>query len=155
MCLDRFHLPNLRERGDTIVEVLISIAVISAVLGGAYVATNRSFLMSRDTQERSAGLKLVESQLEQLKSIIATSPNSVFGVGVPASFCMTSPTTPTDSGNSACFLNSAGSAAAATEEPKYHLMITRSGNTFTIQNQWTAIRGGSIDQIEMKYRLYQ
>lgn len=147
------HWSDLRERGDTIVEVLISITVISAVLGGAYVTTNRSFLASRDAQERTAGLKVVESQLEELKGVISTSPNTIFGSGVPGSFCVTGPTSVADSGNSACFVNSAGNPTGA--EPRYHLMITRSGNTFTVKNQWTSVRGDTTNQIQMKYRLYQ
>lgn len=148
-----FRPQSLRERGDTIVEVLIAITVISAVLGGAYVATNRSFLASRDAQERTAGLKLVESQLEQLKGVIASSPNTIFGGSVPASFCVTGPTSVADSGNSACYLDSSGTPTGG--EPRYHLSITRSGNTFTVKNDWAAVRGGAQNHIQMKYRLYQ
>lgn len=55
--------------GDTIVEVLIAITIISSILGGAYVAVNSSLNGSQDSLERSAGTKLAEAQIERLKSI--------------------------------------------------------------------------------------
>lgn len=64
-------------RGDTIVEVLISIAVASAVLGGAYAVVNRTLQNSQQAQEHSEALNMAEGQLEQLKKIAETD-NSVF-----------------------------------------------------------------------------
>ena len=60
---------RLTERGDTIVEVLIAISVMSLLIGGAFVLTNRSLQGTRAAQERLNALKLVESQLEQLKKL--------------------------------------------------------------------------------------
>ena len=47
------QLMRSRQRGDTIVEVLIAIAVIGAVLGGAYVVVNNSANNNQAAQERS------------------------------------------------------------------------------------------------------
>ena len=144
---------TLRERGDTIVEVLIAIAVVSMVLGGAYVTTNRSLLSARDAQERAIALKLTESQIEQLKGIVTDNPNAIFGPGAPTKFCATSPTSIADSANAACTVDSSGSATAV--EPAFHLSITRSGNSFTVVNQWANVRGHVTNNIQMKYRTYQ
>lgn len=54
-------------RGDTIVEVLISMAIASFVLGGAYALVNRTLANSQQAQEHSEALKIAEGQLEQLK----------------------------------------------------------------------------------------
>lgn len=69
--------------GDTIVEVLLAIAVISAVLGGAYASASQSSRGLRQSQERGEALKLLEAQIELLKSAKAS------GYSFPASgFCM-------------------------------------------------------------------
>jgi type II secretory pathway pseudopilin PulG len=139
------------QRGDTIVEVLISIAVVSLILGGAFVATSRSLNATRDSQERSDGLKLVESQLEQLKGIVADDPSSVFS-GAPASYCVSSNAIVNATDN-ACKVNAAGVYAAGST-PQYNLSISRVGNNFTITNTWDSVTGRQA-KVEMKYRLYQ
>lgn len=60
---------KLNSRGDTIVEVLISIAVVSAVLGGAYAVVNRTTQNSQQSKEHSQALKVAETQIEQLRSL--------------------------------------------------------------------------------------
>src|SRR5687767_4350813 len=64
------HKRPIRERGDTIVEVLIAIAVVSLILGGAYTTTNRSMQATRSAQERSVALTLAESQIERLNGMM-------------------------------------------------------------------------------------
>ncbi len=145
-----------RERGDTIVEVLISIAVVSLILGGAYVTTNRSLQNTRASEERGNALKLVESQIEQLKGMIAQNSSAVFGGTAPASFCMSGTTVPLpSSATAACMVDSSGSPVGAAVQPQYRLSITRSVNTFTVTNQWTNVGGRGNDQVTMTYRVYQ
>lgn len=55
-------------RGDTIIEVLIAIAIVSLVLVGAYVSVNKNTAINQDTQERSVAQKLVEGQIELLRT---------------------------------------------------------------------------------------
>jgi type II secretory pathway pseudopilin PulG len=141
-----------RQRGDTIVEVLISLTIVSVVLGGAYVTTNKSLLATRGAQERGNALKLAESQVEQLKGVIATDPDDVFNPGAPSPFCIDSSGVVATS-DPDCTVNTGGTATTA--EPKFNLSITRSGNTFTIRNSWTNVAGKVTDQLQIKYRLYQ
>ncbi len=54
--------------GDTIVEVLISIAVLSIIIVGAYVSANHSTLILRDTKEHTDALALAQNQVESLIS---------------------------------------------------------------------------------------
>lgn len=142
---------KLQQRGDTIVEVLIAIGVVSLILAGAFVTTNRNLLQTRSAQERGNAQKLVESQIEQIKNAAATDSETIFGTTVPASFCISSSGAVVASSNASCAVNAAGQATSA--EPVYHLSVTRSGNTFTVQNTWSSISGGS-NNVEMKYRLY-
>jgi prepilin-type N-terminal cleavage/methylation domain-containing protein len=148
------RISQFKQRGDTIVEVLIAIAVISLILGGAYVTTNTSLRATRSAQERGNALKLVESQLEQLKGIIDANPNAVFGTSPapPSPFCVfnnavVAPTT----GN--CTLNTSG--APTTTDPKFNLAITRTGNSFVIRNTWVDVGGNQNAETQITYRAYQ
>lgn len=71
--------------GDTIVEVLIAIAIISSVLATSYAIMNSSVKSNQDSQEQASALKVAESQLELLKGWFATGNTLPVGVN---NFCM-------------------------------------------------------------------
>lgn len=83
------QLKQISQRGDTIVEVLISIAVITAALSAAYVLVNSSTRNNQAAQERSTAVKAAESQLELLRSYV-TSTNTL----PTGSFCLHESTPP-------------------------------------------------------------
>ncbi|MBI5906755.1 type II secretion system protein [Candidatus Saccharibacteria bacterium] len=55
-------------RGDTIVEVLLSITIIGFVLGAAYLLTNRSLQAGIAAREHTEAVNYVQGQIERLKS---------------------------------------------------------------------------------------
>jgi prepilin-type N-terminal cleavage/methylation domain-containing protein len=55
-------------RGDTLVEVLMSIAIVGAVIAGAYALASRSLAEGVSASEHSQAIKLAEAQVEALKS---------------------------------------------------------------------------------------
>jgi type II secretory pathway pseudopilin PulG len=60
---------GIRKRnGDTIIEVLLSIAIVGAVITGAYALASRSLAEGVSASEHSQAIKLAESQVEALKS---------------------------------------------------------------------------------------
>ncbi|MES2971667.1 MAG: type II secretion system protein [Patescibacteria group bacterium] len=65
-------------RGDTIVEVLIAIAVVSTILAGAFVSANRSRIATRTAQERGEALHILSGQLESLKALSTNQDNQIF-----------------------------------------------------------------------------
>ncbi len=144
----------LGQRGDTLVEVLVAIGIVSLVLGGAYITTNKALQATRDAQERTAGLKLVEGQFEQLRSVAATNTTSLFGATATAPpYCMVNGATAT---GSACTMDASG-ASPGTGQPKYTIKIDHhSGDpdTFELSETWPAI-GGGTESIAMQYRLHQ
>ncbi|HSX16632.1 MAG TPA: hypothetical protein VLH86_00865 [Patescibacteria group bacterium] len=155
MFINRHTHTKRSQAGDTIVEVLISITVISLILGGAYVTTNKSLIATRSAQERGNSLKLAESQLEQIKGVVATNPNAIFGGAVPSPFCVYANAGTLNvvaATNANCTVNTAG--AATTTEPKFKLSVTRSGNDFTIKNTWNDLSGNVTDNLQLKYRIY-
>jgi Tfp pilus assembly protein PilV len=75
---------NLRllrnSRGDTIVEVLISIVILALVLSGAYHTANASLNNVTDAQERTQALDVAQNQVEDLRanaSLAAFAPYTV------------------------------------------------------------------------------
>ena len=151
------RMQKLSQRGDTIVEVLIAIAVVSMVLGGAYATTNRSLQASRSAQEQGVALKLVETQIEQLKAL-ADTPGAL--ATAPSSFCiLTTGGGPTITGTAGagnpCGLNGNGVTASSGDQPVYQLAITEpTPDTFQITNNWTNVSGGLHDNIQMTYKAY-
>lgn len=151
------HIPIIlrrsrHERGDTMVEVLIAIAVVSLILGGAYVTTNRSLQATRAAQERSIALKLAESQIERIKALVSTSPSLVFSA--PSPFCISAATgQPVAASNMACGVDANG--AQNSNEPIFHLSITKVGtNDFVLTESWFNASGRTTDQLQLRYRLY-
>lgn len=153
----------LNQRGDTIVEVLISIAIVSMILGGAYVMTNRSLQATRGAQERSNALKVVEAQLEMLKSVAGgANTDLVMGSGTPAEFCIvpTSLATAT-AGTNNCKFDALGNTFTGNTQPAYNISITRTsiaggeGYTFTIKNTWDSLITKGTEQTTMSYRIYK
>lgn len=137
---------RLSSRGDTIIEVLLAIAVVSAVLGGAYVSANRSLNGSRQSQERAEALKFVEGQLETLSAAAAQGPAIFTGT------------------NTFCFNDTDGNALDKDTAPclkgpsnRYRLTIRRdvSGNEFAVRAEWDRIGSNAAEQMEIVYRVYE
>lgn len=130
------------QAGDTIVEVLIAVAVISLMLASAFVVVNRSIKSSRQTQERSEALKLLEGQVERLKVLASDTSSGVFVRTAP--FCIEGSVIK-DESDAACIKGSS----------KYQLSLDRvSANTFSATASWDGIHGYK-ENINIMYKLYQ
>lgn len=139
--------PPRSQRGDTIVEVLIAIAISSSVLGGAYAIVNRTTKSQQQSIEHTTALKLAESQLELLRNNAQNSiAPSIFDTTTPSPFCMNPSTaTPVAVTNPACLQSI--SSTYTTEH------ITRSGDTFTVRVEWDGINGRR-DRVELAYKVF-
>ena len=153
------RIRNRSFRGDTIVEVLLAIAVTSLVIAGAYVAVDRSLKASRAAQERGEAVKVAEAQIERLKYLSYSDPNADIYQDTP--FCISSDLTvltvndiETDIDNPAGCMFSG----------RYVASITRDSTTgiHQIIVLWENITGSrsvpdhpGFDEIKMYYRIYQ
>ncbi len=152
-----------KERGDTIVEVLIAMAVVSMVLGGAYASVNRSTIQTRTAQERGEALQLLQGQVERLKGAVGTFDNTDI-----KSFCIN------ESANARVDLSGGGTLPASvnnetdwSEYPPdcrkapqggviYNLAISRAANSndFALYARWEGL--GNVNQeVRLAYRYYQ
>ena len=151
------------QAGDTMVEVLIAIAVISSVLGSAYAITNRSVQTNQGSQERSVATKVAEAQLELLKSYTQN------GAGVlPDDFCLyidtasnsimsqNIPPAPPHPDN--CYRDADGNLSTAPGDRRYQLAVNRSTagseSLFTVNVDWDGPTG-QRDSVSMVYKAYQ
>ena len=151
MFIASHHDRSNNQLGDTIVEVLIVIAVISLVMAGAYVTTNRSLLATRAAQERGNALKLAETQIEEIKGLAATNPTALFGTTAP--FCISKATSqPVAATDAACTVGLSGDPT--TIDPKFTISITRTNNYFVLTENWTNVSGRMTDSLQLRYRVY-
>jgi type II secretory pathway pseudopilin PulG len=129
------------ENGDTIVEVLIAIAVASLVLVAAYQTTNRNTLSTQDAQERGQALKLVESQIELLRN----------NKGITGGDCFAVDGTVTAA--TACKVDAQGTPT--TGQPQYTLAISTpdANGTYTVTATWERIYGEGLSTVTMFYRV--
>lgn len=149
------------QRGDTIVEVLLALAVLGAVLGGAYVISNRNIITNRMSQERLEATKLAEAQLEKIKSEASRENSSFFDSFVTRNnFCFSSPNATATSSGSSCRLNASGNIT--TEDPSYHVNITTSppvgsrpqpARLFNVTVEWTNAKGSGEDRLNLLYEV--
>lgn len=65
------RMKQLKQRGDTIVEVLICLAIVGAALTISYGTARRSLFRIEDAHERGEMLAIAQTQLERLKNKLA------------------------------------------------------------------------------------
>lgn len=79
----------LNQRGDTIVEVLISIAVITSVLGGTFAIANRSQKTVQANHERDQAMLYANQQAEYIRKASSDERGDfITNVGSSSPFCM-------------------------------------------------------------------
>lgn len=154
------RLFRLRQDGDTIVEVMIVLAVLGLAIGISYSTANRSLSETRQAQENTKATELVQSQIEQLR-YLSPNPASV-GLGKyifqPVQYCIDS----TNTIKSPAFFSS-----ACTVDSFYHLSITycqgsgsaactghTTDDTFITTATWPDILGQGNDTVTLTYRLH-
>jgi type II secretory pathway pseudopilin PulG len=146
-------LKALNSFGDTIVEVMVVLAVLGLAISISYATANRSLLDTRQAQENSEATELVQAQLEALRTLtsakVAPNPFQV----APFSFCIstTAPYTVLPYPLNSC-------------KQSYYTVLTTytslgipgvTGGTFQVQATWADVEGQGNDTVTLLYRLYQ
>ncbi len=84
---------KLENGGDTIIEVLIALAVLSLAFAISYATASRALQVSQNSQEHSLALEYLDAQVEALR-YVATQPQQILPIadfihrGIPSSFCL-------------------------------------------------------------------
>jgi prepilin-type N-terminal cleavage/methylation domain-containing protein len=173
-------MKRMSNRGDTIIEVLLAIAIVGSVLTGAFVAINRSMNASQQAQERSQATKLVEIQLERLKSITNNTTVDIFNTLKPRTLCLDTTVTRRDFPGSAiplpsrdadlldanppgnypanCIVDSAGNTySGASNSIAFYVSLERDAanpNQFTGRARWHRAGGAGREEAAITYRVY-
>ena len=129
---------HLRERGDTMIEVLVAIAIISLVLVTAYALTNKNTQAIQANQERIQAQHLAESQLEALKAAGAIAHAGGCFVGVVDTASNGCNPVPPQPGSGASYNVQVDGPAA--------------NNIYTVNVSWISV-GGTPAKLSMVYRL--
>lgn len=136
------------QEGDTIVEVLISLAVLGMIVAGAYSIVNAALRNSRQAQERSEATKIAESQVETIKAIPNQTGRFCFNGSTKIAFSETPP---------ADFQQD--DFTTYPEQCKgfnslYNVFVDKTAETYTVTVRWDRIGGGK-EQAQLVYRGYQ
>lgn len=132
------------ERGDTIVEVLIAIAIVGLVLASAYATSNRSTLNIQDAQERSEALKLAQSQIELMRTYGTFTAAEGICYNMPDGVTprATDGTPVLPSNPDGCKVNAAGQPT--TSQPQYVISISTDANDVkTVLVTWPSLLSGA------------
>lgn len=133
-------------RGDTIIEVVIAIVIVSMVLTGAYVSSSASLDLITSAQQHTDAVGVAQNQVEDLRAKIA----DVVGSGLAATgvtFCFDSNNSPATYAAGICTISG------------YTAKITSLGNSngvgtygFRINVSWSSSTG-DIGQVTINYRV--
>lgn len=167
-------LPKVsNNRGDTIVEVMIALMIISLILVGAYNVSNRSTREVRTSQEHSTLLLAIQGQIEQVRALARDAEDTssgVFSVS-PKYFCIDMrsgsatygqrvdfPASMTTLPNGDHIDTSSYPDACKDIEGLYAIAINYNppplgNNTFDFTGQWDTL-GGAKGQEQLAYRVY-
>ncbi len=144
-------MKKLHTRGDTIVEVLISIAIAGFALGAAFALAQRSSLIGRSAQERVEASKLAEGQLEKLRTAAIDPAINVFDTST--NYCLDDTLAKKPIAN----IHDYTAYPVACVSTFYHVSINYGGSPtdlFTITVLWDDVRGQVQDSIVYYYKVH-
>jgi len=158
------RLTSIKERGDTIVEVLFAVVVIGIVLTGAYAVVTHSIIDEQDAQEHSYALGLIQSQIEQIRAYIISNPSGTLPFsGSGQTGCMysstaTTPATLSQVLNPSSYCKVQGNLGTNSQ---YSLTIKLASSSnpnnpplYQVSATWPSLlTGGSTDKIIVPYRV--
>jgi prepilin-type N-terminal cleavage/methylation domain-containing protein len=146
-------LKKLGQTGDTIIEVMVVLAILGLAISISYATANRSLLNARQAQENSEATELIQSQIEALRTL--TQAGDTPNIFSPAlqNYCLV----PTGTAPNITYTNASGSSCAM-GSVAYQINITYTNSptdTFTVTAVWPDVLGDGNDTVTTVYRLHQ
>jgi Tfp pilus assembly protein PilV len=136
------------QAGDTIVEVIIAVLVVSTIIAGAFAVTNRSTRAVRDSEEHAEALQLLQGQVELVRAAAASSGTLTTAILTQnGGFCLDTTLKAYAGGSGSCA--GAGGAMQLSLSVKCSALSAGcpapAGTTtvFDLQGNWPAIGGGT------------
>ena len=137
---------TLRQTGDTIIEVLLSITILGLVLGGAYALANRNLSSGISAEKRNQALAAAQSQAEFIINAQNTGGSALDKYkNFSGDFCILSDGNPKAKDSNEC--------KTYNDQP-YSLTVHYSSNLFTVTAMWTSANSRSDqDKLTLYYKL--
>lgn len=138
-----------RQAGDTIVEVIIAVAVVATILAGAFTVTTRSTRTVRDSEEHAEALQYLQQQVELLRAV-AAQPGKLSGSPfITTGFCLDANLNISQQGKPACAAGNIPYALSIVAPTG----LSASGTTdFSFTATWPAL-GGGTDTVYLAYKV--
>ncbi len=143
------RLPHPKNLGDTLVEVMLSIVLISAAISLAIAMAHNNLSIGIDSGKRSSGTAIAQGQIERIRNAYNTgSANLDTYKNVGEDFCLlndgslkllSEPNSPCKNFNNSSF----------TVKDTY----SDSNKTFTVNVTWTSASGKQENQLSLYYKL--
>jgi len=137
---------SLYSRGDTIIEVLLSIAILGLVLAGAYALANRNLSSGVSAGWRDQALTSAQSQIEHIINAQNTGGSALDKYkNFTGDFCILQSGEPKNKDDNEC---------KNYDGKQYVLAVHYASNVFTVTAQWTpAVAASYQDQLKLYYKL--
>lgn len=148
-----------RQNGETIIEVLLSVAVLGLVLAASYTLANKSTQANRRSQERTEALNQTSARIEQFKTYLENGGNIPSGT-----FCVYennsgqlrtaifSSSVPPNAQNDTLSVYPARCKSGT--DNRYNTSIHKTSGTYVITTRWFRAAGGGVDEMALAYRIY-
>ena len=158
---------TIHSRGDTIVEVMVVLAVLGLAISISYATANRSLLDTRQAQENSQATELVQDQVEALRVLAptpTTDPNyATKDIFQPSDASHQPYCIEVNTGNYQVIPPTSAIYAADCQNQLglYNLTdtytpdVANDGGTFTVIATWPDIEGQGNDTVTIFYNLYK
>lgn len=142
-----------KERGDTIVEVLVALAVLSLAFSISYATANKSLLTARNSEEHSEALQYLNSQVE-LARADADDPalyNSSGSVCMDANQSSSSYGKPIAAPSAGCTYKGLYQISYTYNQAK---SIGINQDVFTFSVQWEGLADLGVQQESLNYKIH-
>lgn len=143
------------QNGDTLVEVMICIAVIGLALGTGYALTNRSFKYGLSAAERSQAQAIAQGQAEFIKNAALSGTPDQYTSGGAGNFCIYDGNGDGGGSMSVGSIQTSPNVCQNFNGSIYTVRINYAPGTqvFTIKTLWDSTTSSSTNQTTLYYKL--
>ena len=143
-------------RGDTIIEVMIAMAILGLVLSFAYASAARSLKMAQDAQERRYATRLAESQVELMKAFLSGAGPESQLQSAHAHYCLYHDAGAIQQQEVTDLNNPSTYIAGCTQDDLYRIAVspsnTATGYEYAVSVRWDRLLEGASEVLLM-YKL--
>jgi type II secretory pathway pseudopilin PulG len=149
-------MKKLNKTGDTIIEVLLSLAVLGMVISTAFAIASRSLKRAQQAQERTEATKLVEGQIDRIKylseSNLASDITAFSDITTSTTAMCLKPLTQNDQRIIQSYTVGDNCKEGIFN---YSISYDASAHLFTIKTVWPSLGSNGEENVTMKYRTVQ